>query len=374
MSIAHSAVRRGAALRRLWNGPLAFLVLAVIVFVALPAIASGITVHQDDVYNSLHPFADMGLVAIGLGATMVIGEFDLSVVGSYGLGAMVGVKVGQNSPIAGILAAVGVGALAGLLQGTLIARLRLRSEPVTLGGLLVMMGLTYAIGHGRNVSFVNIDFGIGIDQPVGGIIPLRGVIVLVGCVLAWLVFRYTAVGKLMRAIGGDRKASWSLGLPVRSVLTGTFILSGVFASLGGVMSAYALSSAQANVTFDPLTFGVTAALIGGVALSGGRGSVVGVTAAALGLSLVQGVFQVMALQVYYSNVIMGALLFVVAGTQSQGIRRFLQRQLSRRRRRRRRRRDVLPGQAAAQPVRDTSASEARRLPHHSTQSASAGKR
>ena len=301
-------------------GPVAFLGLTIALFVVIPWINNGTIVGDFDFFNGLQTFATTGLLAIGLALTMIIGEFDLSVIGSYAFGGLVAVQAGQDHPILGLVSGVAAGLVAGLIQGAIVARLGISSVPVTLGGLLLLLGLTYHLSDGKNVSFEDIGFGLKLDDQVLGIFSIRsGVTILVAALLV-VVLAWTATGRLFRAIGGDREASRTVGLPVTGVVLAAFSLSGALSALGGAMSAFALASAQPSIGFAPLTFGVTAALIGGVTLSGGRGSIVGVTAAAAALSLIQGVFQVLVLPVYYTDVIMGALLVFVAGTQAPGMR------------------------------------------------------
>lgn len=325
-TLTDTTSERGASIRRALLGPAGFLALTVTLLFVVPRIVSGTAIGQFDVFNGLQTFASLGLVAVALGLTMIIGEFDLSVVGSYGLGGLVGVQVGQSSPVAGLIAGLAVGLVAGVVQGLIVSKLGLSSVPVTLGGLLVMLGLTYQLSGGENVPFDRIDFGLSLDETILGIFSMRTVITIVLCVGVAVVLRMTAAGRLVRAVGGDRQAAASIGLPVGRVIVTVFGASGALSALAGAMSAFALASAQASIGFQPLTFAVTAALIGGVVLSGGRGTVLGIAAAAVGLSMVQGIFQVLALQVYYSDVIMGVLLAVVAAVQAPGLRRILQAQ------------------------------------------------
>lgn len=88
------------------------------------------------------------LLVLGLGVTMIAGEFDLSVVGTYALGGMLAVQTGQSSAVLGMLGAVAAGAAIGTLQGGLIARLRIPSLPVTLATYIALLGLTSAMSGG----------------------------------------------------------------------------------------------------------------------------------------------------------------------------------------------------------------------------------
>ena len=322
--------RRPALVPGRVSPPLVILAVVAVAFCSVPLVASGTAIGPFDVFNGMKTFSSLGLVALALGLTMLIGEFDLSVLGSYALGALVAVELGRQDPVLGLAAGVLVGLLAGLVQSGLMTRLGLSSVPVTLGGLLVLLGLTYRLSEGRDVPIEDIDFGLAIDEAVGGVISLRGLVTLAVCTVVGLALSWTAVGRLVRAVGGARRASASLGLPVDRTVVAVFCASGALSALAGGMSAFALGSAQASVGFEPLSYAVTASLIGGVALSGGRGSVVGITAAAVSLSLLQGLFQLLLVQVYVSDIILGVLLLAVASLQAPGLHRAMAARAARR--------------------------------------------
>ena len=95
--------------------------------------------------SSLETFATIGLVALGLGLTMMIREFDLSVVGMYSMAGCIAVVMGGTNAWLGLACALAAGLLGGLAQGWLIVRLRLGSVGVTLGGLLIFAGVAYVV-------------------------------------------------------------------------------------------------------------------------------------------------------------------------------------------------------------------------------------
>lgn len=314
--------------KRLVVGPQAFLAAMMALFVIVPAMR-GTVVDQFSFYNAMQTFAALGLVALALGLTMILGEFDLSVAGTYALGAMVGVKTGQHGALAGVAVAVGVGALAGLAQGLIVSRLGIGSMSVTLAGLLILLGLTHQIAGGKTVAFDRVDVGLALDGQTLGILSPRSLIALTLCVLATILLRWTAVGRLLRAIGGDRRASISVGLPVRTVITLTFVASGALCALGGVLTAYSLATAQSDPDLSPLIFAVTAALIGGVTLDGGRGTALGIAAGAIGLSFLQGMFGVLASPFYITSLVTGGLLLIVVAIRAPGVHRWRERRRAR---------------------------------------------
>jgi ribose transport system permease protein len=291
--------------------PFAILVIMLVVLALVPVLTE-YTVRTANVYDIFQNFASYGLVALALGITIIAGEFDLSVSSMYLLGGMVAVLTGAGSPLLGIAAALGTAVLVGLVQGGLIARFRLNSMPVTLGGYLVVLGITYILGHNKSVLYDNFTVGLRIDKPVLQIFSIRSLVALAIFVVAAIVLRYLRVGRDLRAIGGDRRAARVAGVPVDRLLVGVFVVAALGAALPGALLSYSLATASpTNIGFDVLTFSATAALIGGVRLSGGKGGAVGIAAGVLSLSVLQEILAILRSPDYVSSLITGGLLVIV---------------------------------------------------------------
>jgi ribose/xylose/arabinose/galactoside ABC-type transport system permease subunit len=290
-----------------------YLILAgMIVALALLPVFSHYTVRTANVYDIFQNFASYGLVALALGITIVAGEFDLSISSMYLLGGMVAVLTGAGSPLLGVLAALGTAIVVGACQGALIARFRLNSMPVTLGGYLVVLGLTYILGHEKSVVYSNYTVGLRLDKPVAQVFSIRSLVSLGIFVVAAAVLRWVRVGRDIRAIGGDRRAAQVAGVRVDRLLVGVFMVSALGSALPGALLSYSLATASpTNIGFDVLTFSATAVLIGGVSLSGGKGSPVGIAAGVLSLSVLQELLSVLASPDYVASLITGGLLLVV---------------------------------------------------------------
>jgi ribose transport system permease protein len=126
--------------------------------------------------------------------------------------------------------------------------------------------------------------------------------------LVFVVMRFTRIGRDVRAVGGDRRASRMVGVEVDRVLIGVFVASALCSALGGILLAYSFATALSNPGLFPLQFAVTAAIIGGVSLAGGVGGALGIAAGALTLSLLQELFSLLAAPTYLSSLITGILL------------------------------------------------------------------
>jgi ribose transport system permease protein len=299
--------------------PMVSLVVVLVAFACSPWLSAK-PLQLFDVYNALQGFAQLGLLALAIGITMIAGEFDLSVVGTYALGGTLAVEAGVSSPILGVLAAVAAGAAVGAFQGGLIARLRIPSMPVTLATYIALLGLTYAMSGGLSKSYPNSDATLWVDQALAGVFSPRSLVTLAAFLIAAVVLGSTKLGREMRAIGGDRRASRVAGVSVDRRLIAVFTISGVLAALGGALLSYSYASANPDPGLQPLILAAVAALLGGVSLAGGRGAPLGLLAGALSVALLAQIVAVTALPDFTTQLLYAALLAVIVAIESPGLR------------------------------------------------------
>ncbi|MBO3749914.1 ABC transporter permease [Streptosporangiaceae bacterium NEAU-GS5] len=304
--------------------PATALVIVLIAFLASPLI-SGKPMAVFDVYNALQGFAQLGLLALAIGITMIAGEFDLSVAGTYALGGILAVRTGETSPVLGVLAAMAAGACIGAVQGGLIARLRIPSLPVTLATYIALLGLTYAMSGGLSTTYRNSDATLWVDQTVGGVFSPRSLLTLAAFLAAAIMLARTKLGRELRAIGGDRRASRVAGVSVDRRLVGIFTASGTLAALGGALLAYSYASANPDPGLQPLILAVVAALLGGVSLAGGRGAPLGLLAGTLSVALLAQIVAITALPDFSTQLLYAALLAVIVAIESPGLRHIVDR-------------------------------------------------
>ena len=287
--------------------PYALLAIMCVALFMLPQF-SGRQASAFNVYDALQLWSAYGLVALGVGLTMIVGEFDFGVLGVFALCPMIAVKLGEFDLFLGLGAALALAALVGLLEGAIVAKLRVHSMPVTLGFYIALLGANIAIGNSQSVSFSNLDVGSALDAVKFSILSWRSIIAFIVFALVFAVMRFTHLGRDIRAVGGDRGASRMVGVEVDRVLIGVFVASAVCSALGGIILAYSFATALSNPGLYPLQFAVMAAILGGVRLVGGVGGPVGIAAGALTLSLLQELFSLLAAPTYLSNLITGILL------------------------------------------------------------------
>lgn len=242
--------------------PAVALVVVLITFVCTPLI-SGSALTTFDVYNTFQGLAQLGLLTLALGVTMIAGEFDLSVAGTYVLGGMLAVQTGKSSAILGAAIAVAAGAAIGAAQGGLIARLRIPSLPVTLATYIALLGLCSAMSGGLDVTYTNTGATLWIDQHIAGIFSPPSLVTLAAFAITAVILGGTRLGREIRAIGGDRRASRVAGVRVDRTLAGLFTTSGALAALGGALFSYSYATANPDPGLQPLILATVGCLVGG---------------------------------------------------------------------------------------------------------------
>lgn len=261
---------------RLAIGPSVLIVPLVIFF----AVRDPLFISSGSINSLLQTFALIGLVAVGLAATMIVGEFDLSVAGLVPLGGLLALKYGAN-PAVGIVLALVAGLIVGLVNGIICAQLAISSLMVTVGSLFLVTGLGFVVANGDILTYPDFNVGLRLDASVLGIFSLRSLVTVGVVIVLSVVLRYTRLGLDMYATGGDRHASRVVGVGVNRAVVAAFIISGLCATLAGSLLAFSLGSAGPTLDQTILLQAAAAALSGGIALSGGKGTPLHAAAGAL---------------------------------------------------------------------------------------------
>jgi ribose/xylose/arabinose/galactoside ABC-type transport system permease subunit len=291
--------------------PLAILALCIIVL-ALADWGQGRFLSGATAFSTFEIFATIGPVALGLGLTMMIREFDLSVIGMFSMAGCIAVLTGVHSPWIGLALALAAGLAGGLAQGFIIVRLRLGSVAVTLGGLLVFNGIASVLTENRSLSYDNMQLALALKAPLAGVLSIRSVVALAIFAVTAVIMAVTRIGRDVIAIGSDRKAAMIAGVNVDGLMIGIFAFSGVCAALAGVLLSYSLASASVTAVSVIIVPAAAAAILGGVSLSGGTGRPLGIGVGILVLAVLNTGFNAIGAPPYVNDVAMGAILAVVA--------------------------------------------------------------
>ena len=291
-----------------------FLILAAVYgAIAAADLGHGSLLHVATIFSVTQLFATLGLVALGLGLTMIVGEFDLSVAGSFTVAGALAVLTGAEHPLLGAVCGLAAGLVAGAIQGALIVGLSISSVGLTLGGLLTLFGITYMLTGGTTIPYLNHRAASWLYQPtLWGLLSNRGLIVLAIFVVAALLLWFTRIGRDITATGSNRAGASVAGVNTAAVIIGVFAAAGALAALGGVLLSYSLEAASATQLSDTLVAAASAAILGGVSLSGGKGQPLGIAAGVLTICVLRSGLSAIGANPYMLEIATGTLLLVVA--------------------------------------------------------------
>lgn len=291
--------------------PLVILAACILLLAAVDG-GRGRFVSAATPFSTLQTFANGAMVALGLGLAMMIREFDLSVVGIFGLAGCIAVMTGQANPWLGIGCALALGVAAGIVQGLIIVRFAVGSVGVTLGGLLIFVGIAYVLTESQSLPYENLRVALLVNEPVAGIFSLRSLVNLALFGAAALVVGFTRLGRDLIAIGSDRRAAMIAGVNVDAFVVGIFAFSGFCAAASGALVSYSLASASPAGLSDVLVPAAAAAILGGVSLGGGTGRPLGIATGVLILAVLRSGLNAVGAPPFVNDVAMGAILLTVA--------------------------------------------------------------
>ena len=316
----HNAAQRQ---RRIRNATPITVFLVIAILILGFSLISGAPFTSFTVFNTFQNAATLGLLALAIGLTVIAGEFDLSSIAMFTLGGIVAVKFGEAQPLLGIGVAILIGIVVGFLQGTIMVATGISSVPLTLGTYIILSGLSHIVAGEAILAYTNYDVGLWLDDIVLVVLSPRSLIVLTIFLAVWLAMRFTRFGPALRATGADRRAALASGISVSGMTISVFVLSGLLCALGGALFAYSTTAAKYDIGLDPFIFAVTAVLIGGVAMDGGRGSALGILIGVLAMSALDTFFLQLALPTFMVDLVRGALLLIVVLIEAPDLARKL---------------------------------------------------
>jgi ribose transport system permease protein len=299
---------RELARSRLVN--IAGLAAALVILAVIVQSQSEFFLRQNNLLNIGRAVAVTGLVAAVTTIVLIAGELDLSIGAALGLGGIVSATMLTNGQplIVVLLSGILTGAAVGLLNAGLIVGAGINPLIATLGTMFALRGAAYIWTDGSSViTFPFEDFkflgGGRIAEIPFSVIVLLGVFAIVGAILTW-----TRFGSNVYAIGGDRDASRLAGVPVRRVRVIVYLLSAISAAFAGMMLA------SVNGSADPISgtgielVVIGSVILGGTALTGGRGGVLGTLLGVIFLGALANGMNLLGLPAYWQIFLQGVVL------------------------------------------------------------------
>ena len=227
--------------------------------------------------------------AIGFTIVLICGQLDLSIGTVITFAGIVGLSLKEPfGYVVSVPAAILAGAMIGLFNGVLVAKAKINSFIVTLGTMTILQGAIYALTRGNTVSLSTPDAFAVSDFLARPIVPLLTPRILITLLLVAgfeIFLRRTRRGRSFYLVGGNRNTAWLAGINTDLYLIAAFVLSGALAATGGVFFAMESSAATLRMGDQSLMYVISATIIGGTAMSGGKGGVLRSVVAILTLEM-----------------------------------------------------------------------------------------
>lgn len=269
----------GEILSKRWiDNAIPFTVLVVVViglYAGLPGFFNSYSMGE---YG--RQFAELGLVTLAMAVVMMAGGIDLSVGSIFAVAnfvALYSVHVLELSPVLAFATTAGAGVLLGAFNGVLIGYLRMRAFLTTLVSLIIFRAIVdmLLLKHALEISSVFPDSELWYQIGEGALFGVPYTILLTAAIFlfAHIVISRMRAGWHLTAVGGSRRSAYNAGINVRRTVALTYVVSGLLTSFAGYMYAARLASTGAETGMGMELSVLTAAILGGISLGGGRGSV-----------------------------------------------------------------------------------------------------
>jgi len=294
-------------------------ILPVLVVVIIVGYArSAAFLSGDNLFGVAQQVAELGTLVMGLTLVLISGKFDLSLESIFGLAPMVAAYTflhltGHtgiiNSPILAFLAVFVVGGLIGCFNGFLVVYLKFNAFIGTLATLILLRGVSLGLNKGDTLAGLP-DLMTAPGQKAVAGIPLSFIIMLVVLAALSLFLSRHRAGRMMYAVGGNPQAARVAGVRVERLLFVVFVAAGVLAALAGLLQAGRIASVPASLGDGLIFDAFAAAVLGGVSLNGGRGTMLGAMGGVLLLVLIQNVLILSQVPGYWIQATTGGIILI----------------------------------------------------------------
>ncbi len=305
--------------------------LRLVLLMAVGTFVSPVFLTQANITTILTSSAALALVVLAESLIIITGKFDLSLESIVGFAPAIGALAvlpaanfgfGIEVPtVVGILLVVLVGAAIGFANGLMVVGLRLNAFIVTLAMLIIVRGMLVGATSGRTLFDLPNAFYVLMTVNFVGL-PLAVWLAALAFLVAGVILRYHRLGRALYAIGGNPEAARAAGIRVERITWGVYVIAGILAAIGGLMITGYVGAISANQGNGMIFTVFAAAVIGGISLDGGKGTMFGALTGVLLLGVVQNVLTLAQVPSFWIQAIYGAIILgslaVARFTSGQG--------------------------------------------------------
>ena len=289
-------------------------VLALILLMVFVTVLNHSFISPDNLLNLLRQLTVNGFIAFGMTFVILTGGIDLSVGSILALTSVifVGLFTQMGVPVfLALVIAILLGAILGFINGVFITKGKLAPFIVTLATMTIYRGLTLVYTDGRPIagdrdSYLFEFLGRGLILKI----PFQVILFFIMFIILSIVLRKTAFGRKVYAVGGNEKASFIAGIKTDKVKIAIYTISGVMASIAGLILTSRLNSAgpQAGTSYE--MDAIAAVVLGGTSMTGGKGSLTGTLIGVLILGVLNNGLNLLGVSSFYQQIVKGIVILL----------------------------------------------------------------
>lgn len=285
------------------------LIVFVIIFM-ISCFLSPKFLKMANLLNIMRQISMFGILAVGMTFVIVAGGIDLSVGSVIALVCVVSANiVNKYGILPAVLAAILIGLAVGLINGIGVTYGKLQPFIMTLGTLSMVSGAAYIYSNGTPISIKGAFSKIG-NGLLFRRIPLPAVYFVVIMLLAYFIMKCTPFGRFVYSIGSNKEATRLAGVDVKMVTVGVYMISGVLAAVTGIIFAAQMSSGAPTAGEGYEMKAITAAVVGGTSMTGGKGNMLGTFIGAIIIGILSNIMNLTGVSSYWQTLLTGFILIV----------------------------------------------------------------
>lgn len=287
------------------------LILSLIVLCIILTILTPVFLTRVNLMNVLRQASLIAICGIGMVMIILLGEIDLSVGSTQAIIGILAVTVLNNtgSIFLAIIVSLAGGAFIGLVNGLLVTQGKINSLIATLGTMAIIRGAAMVSTQAVSIQ-AKVEGFTTLGTGYWGPFPIPVVITFVLFLVFYYVLNHTAFGRYVYAVGGNASAANLSGLPVNKIKVIVYIIGGVLTALAAVVLASRLNSGQPNAGLGFELQVIAAVILGGISLTGGRGTILGAIVGILLLSVLQNGLILLNVSSFYHDIARGIVIIL----------------------------------------------------------------
>lgn len=315
--------KKSDILKNLWHD-YNFIIIFLIIFLAF-LIVNGSSTSWTSITNIFLHSSILGTIALGMGLVVLTGDFDLSVGSSFVFvgGLTIIVYNNTGSIFVALIFAVAMGAVCGLINGVLVGKFKMPSFIVTLATMLIFRSISQYMMNEMGETRYRVNASLGSYKNLfmfgnGSVLTIPNLAIVFLVLAAVIIYMTTSTkfGKNIYALGSNEKAAMLAGVGVVATRIKMFVMCGALTGMAAFLKI------AKDTSFDPATSGksfelyaISAVVIGGLSLSGGKGRIMGIIFGTMAFTLIDKIITALGMNALLNDTVKGMILLVAVGIQ-----------------------------------------------------------